>query len=84
MVESIFHAWEQFKEGVSLTSSEIVESNQAERTNRENDEAIEGGYSVSPRIYRTAEIPSLLDRLRRGFRNVFSADCDSAKAIRTR
>jgi hypothetical protein len=71
MPESIRHLWDQFKGGFSLTPSEIIEANQAERINRENDEAIQGGYSISSRHYRTPEIPDLVDRLRRGFQAVF-------------
>ena len=66
MVKAIVHAWEQFKEGASLTLEERLEVEQTQRTNRENDEAILGGYSVSPRIYRTPKIPGILERVRRG------------------
>ncbi len=83
MANSISRAWERFREGFALTSSEIIESNQAARHNLQNDEAIKEGYSASSRVYQYPEIPDLIDRLRRGFQNVISDDCDRTQSQKT-
>jgi len=71
MIENFKKAVHRFSEGFDLTPDEQREFDTCERKNRENDETIMGGYSVGSRKYRTPEIPDLLERIRRGFQNVF-------------
>ena len=74
MAHSIEKAWGRFKAGFSLTEDERRESDNAERVNRENDEAIERGYSVCSRIYLTPEMPDFFERIRRGFKEALLPD----------
>jgi hypothetical protein len=66
MVNEIEKACERFCEGFLLSEGEQRELEKAILINRENDEAVLGGYSVSSRIYRTPKIPGILERVRRG------------------
>ena len=77
MAHPIEKVWGRFKAGFGLTEDEQKESENAEHINRENDEAIEGGYSVSSRIYLSPEIPGLFGRIRRGLKEALSSDEDA-------
>ena len=76
MIETMRDALGRFSEGFSLTRSELHRVKEAERINCDNDLAILGGYSVASRVYKSAEIPGLLSRIRRGLENVLLSNHD--------
>lgn len=71
MVENMKKAWGRFLEGYSLTPQEQLELDDCTRKNRDNVEAIMGGYSAANRKFQNPDIPSLIDRVLRGVDKVF-------------
>jgi len=68
MSPSFNEALSRFKEGFAYTSEEQQEFDDCERENRDNVEAIMGGYSAANRRFRKPEVPDFMDRVRRGIR----------------
>ncbi len=70
MIERAKKTWSRFLEGYALTPVEKRDYDECMDENRDNVEAIRGGYSAASRKWRTPEIPDFLERIRRGIKHL--------------